>query len=241
MTGPDRRRFLITSGALLGAGAALPAIARPGYHVDLALVLAADCSGSVSSDDYTLQQEGYADAFRRPEVVKAIRSGINGAIAACYFQWSGYDLHNLIVPWSILRGDDSIATFATVLQHAERRLNSGGTAPGGAIAFGRRLLNATPAPALRQVIDISGDGRTNTGPPPDPDREAALASGITINGLPIENQEPQLEEYYREHIIGGPGAFLVPARDFTAFREAIRRKLVQEIAGLHTGDSSRFG
>lgn len=247
MAGPNRRRFLITTGALLGAaGTALSAAGQPrrnqpGDRVDLALALAADCSGSVSSEEYTLQQEGYADAFRQREVIKAIRSGVSGAIAVCYFQWSGYSLQQLIVPWAILRSDESIATFANALQQAERRLYSGGTAPAGAIAFGHKLLKAVPRPALRQVIDISGDGRTNTGPSPEEDRAEALASGITINGLPIENQEPNLEEYYRDHIIGGPGAFLVPARDFNAFREAVRRKLVQEIAGPAPAAGKNFG
>ncbi len=244
MAAPHRRHFLIAAGFTAG----WTAIGAPSFtadaapmrdldrqQVDLALVLAADCSGSVSGDEYTLQQQGYADAFRQREIVKAIRSGINGAIAACYFQWSGYGLQTLIIPWTILRSDDTIATFARALQDAERRLNSGGTAPGGAMAFGRILLDDLPWQARRRVIDISGDGRTNTGPPPDHDRAEAIARDITINGLPIENQEPDLEEYYRQHVIGGLGAFLVPARDFDAFREAIRRKLVQEIAGLPPG------
>jgi hypothetical protein len=243
MAYPDRRNFLIAAGMTAGwaaSGVPFAADAQSSQslekqQVDLALVLAADCSGSVSSEEYTLQQQGYADAFRQREVIKAIRSGIHGRIAACYFQWSGYSLQQLIVPWAVLRSDDSISTFATALQHAERRLYSGGTAPGGAIAFGGRLLDNLPWIALRKVIDISGDGRTNTGPSPDQDRAEVLARGVTINGLPIENQEPDLEEYYRLHVIGGPGAFLVPARDFEAFKEAVRRKLVQEIAGLSSG------
>ena len=240
MADPDRRHFLIAAGMTAGwAVGAAPFTASaqqsqtPGrQQVDLALVLAADCSGSVSNEEYALQQQGYADAFRQREVIKAIRSGIHGTIAVCYFQWSGYSLQTPIIPWAALRSDESIATFATALQHAERRLYSGGTAPGGAMAFGRMLLDDMPWTAARKVIDISGDGRTNTGPSPEQDRAAALARGITINGLPIENQEPDLEEYYRQHVIGGPGAFLVPARDFEAFKEAIRRKLVQEIAGI---------
>lgn len=241
MAGPHRRRFLITTGAMLSTAAgSLSAFSQTRDRqdresVDLALALAADCSGSVSNEEYTLQQEGYADAFRQREVLKAIRSGVHGAIAVCYFQWSGYGIQNLGVPWAVLRNKDDIASFATALQQAERRLYSGGTAPGGAIVFGRQLLESVPVTAMRHVIDISGDGRTNTGPSPEADRAEALARGITINGLPIEHQEPNLEEYYREHIIGGPGAFLVPARDFDAFREAIRRKLVQEIADSAPG------
>lgn len=242
MAEPNRRRFLIATGVAAGwAAAGFSPSAADGQprrnppqdqRLDLALVLAADCSGSVNSEEYALQQQGYADAFRQREVIKAIRSGIHGQIAACYFQWSGYSLQQLLIPWTVLRGDDSIASFATALQQAERRLYSGGTAPAGAMAYGRRLLETPPLPALRSVIDISGDGRTNNGPSPEQDRTETLARGITINGLPIENEEPSLEDYYRRHVIGGPGAFLVPARDFNAFKEAVRRKLVLEIAGL---------
>ena len=208
-----------------------------GITVDLALVLAADCSGSVQTDHYVLQQRGYADAFRDPAVIQAIRSGINGRIAACYFQWSGFALQTLLLPWTVLHDKDSIAAFATALEHAERSLYGGGTAPAGAMRFGRELLadpvaSSRPLQTLRRVIDISGDGRSNVGPPPEEERALTVRAGITINGLPILHMEPDIDAYYAEEIIGGTGAFLVPARDFNAFREAVRRKLIQEIAGL---------
>lgn len=234
---PSRRRLLGAAGA--AALVSLRSVRAAGSRsqpVDLALVLAADCSGSVQADHYALQQRGYADAFRDPAVMQAIRSGITGSIAVCYFQWSGGSLQSLVLPWTILRDTAGIAAFAAALEHAERRLYGGGTAPAGAMRYGRGLLEevevaGNPLQATRRVIDISGDGRTNIGPPPAEERAATIRAGITINGLPILHLEPDIDDYYEREIIGGNGAFLVPARDFDAFREAIRRKLIQEIAG----------
>jgi len=199
--------------------------------VDLALVLAADCSGSVHAEHYALQQRGYAEAFRNRQVIQAIRSGVTGAIAITYFQWSGYSLQTLVVPWTILRSDAEIASFATTMERADRMIFGGGTSPTGAIEFGHRLLEKSPVTAARRVIDISGDGRNNTGPAPAEARDAAVAAGITINGLPILHMEPDIDTYYEQHVIGGPGAFIVPARDYTSFEAAVRRKLILEIAG----------
>lgn len=234
---PSRRRLLGAAGAAALLGSLRPARAEGGVPVDLALVLAADCSGSVQTDHYVLQQRGYADAFRDPAVMQAIRSGINGRIAVCYFQWSGSALQTLLLPWTVLRDKADITAFATALERAERTLYGGGTAPAGAMHFGRELLaspeaGGRPLQALRRVIDISGDGRSNVGPTPEEERAATIKAGITINGLPILHMEPDIDEYYAQEIIGGNGAFLVPARDFNAFREAVRRKLIQEIAGM---------
>jgi hypothetical protein len=232
----DRRNFLIAAAGLAAAGGAADSLAQQKLteqeSVDLALALAADCSGSIKPEHYVLQQQGYADAFSHKDVIKAIRSGARGQIAVCYFQWSGYSLQGVNIPWTILSSDDSIARFVAALRETERSIFSGGTAPAGAIAFGQKLLGELPVKAERKVIDISGDGRTNTGPPPDEDRANALAAGITINGLPILHLEPDIDEYYEKYLIGGPGAFIVSARDFDSFKDAIRRKLVLEIAGL---------
>lgn len=230
----DRRSFLLTAAGLAAAGADLrhsDATAQSDGSVDLALALAADCSGSVTPENYALQQRGYAEAFRHPEIIDAIRSGPRGGIAVCYFQWSGYDAQQMSIPWTVLKSREGIAHFASRLDEAERIIYSGGTAPAGAISFGHQLLQKLPTEAARKVIDISGDGRTNNGPPPEKDREEAIADNITINGLPILHLEPDIEDYYKHHLIGGPGAFIVPASDFSAFGEAIRRKFMQEIAG----------
>lgn len=211
---------------------AISARAEDHGPVDLALVLAADCSGSVTSQGYRLQQQGYADAFRDPKVIKAILSGMHGGIAVTYFQWSGPALQNQLVGWTILRSQADIAAFADRLAQAPRTIFGGGTSVSGAIDFGRELLGEVPVETVRRVIDISGDGRTNNGRPAPPARDEAVGAGITINGLPILNQESDIDRYYQDEVIGGPGAFMIPARDFDAFGEAIRQKLILEIAAL---------
>jgi hypothetical protein len=231
--GPTRRS-LLAGAATLAAWPVLSARAQR-RQVDLALALAADCSGSVHAEHYVLQQRGYAEAFRSREVKQAIRSGLHGAIAVAYYQWSGYRLQTLILPWTILATDDDCMAFAQRMEQADRTIFGGGTSPSGAIEFGHGLLNDAPVQAARRVIDISGDGRNNTGPPPAEARRAALAAGIVINGLPILHMEPDIDDYYEKYIIGGPGAFLVPARDYASFAAAVRRKLVLEIAGIRAG------
>lgn len=227
----DRRSLLIAAGASLVV-AAVPrtVLSQPRRQVDLALALAADCSGSVQAQHYALQQRGYGEAFRSKEVIQAIRSGINGTIAVCYYQWSGYAMQNLILPWTVLGNEGEIRQFATQMEQAERTIFGGGTSPTGAIEFGHRLLNDMPVQATRRVMDISGDGRNNTGPNPEAARKAAVEAGIIINGLPILHMEPDIDEYYEKNVIGGPGSFLIPARDYAAFASAVRRKLILEIA-----------
>jgi hypothetical protein len=228
---PVRRQVLIGAGAAVAAAVLPGRLLGQGKGVDLALVLAADCSGSVHAEHYALQQRGYAEAFRSRQVIQAIRSGINGAVAVTYFQWSGYALQTLVVPWTVLASEADIAQFATQMERAERMIFGGGTSPTGAIEFGHRLLEKVPVAPARRVIDVSGDGRNNTGPAPAEARNAAVAAGITINGLPILHMEPDIDAYYEQHVIGGPGAFIVSARDYTSFEAAVRRKLILEIAG----------
>lgn len=224
-----RRRLLLSAAAIATAGA--PARAQPAT-VDLALVLAADCSGSVREPQYLLQQQGTADAFRYPAIVEAILGGAHAGIAVAHFQWSGPSRQHLAIPWTALRSPADIAAFADQVESAPRRIWGGGTAPGGAIDHGRHLLEAMPFRAPRWVIDVSGDGRTNAGPPSATARDVAVARGITINGLPILHVEPDIDEYYEQNVIGGPGAFLIPARDFVDFADAMRRKLIRELAAV---------
>lgn len=211
-----------------------PALARPGWTAppaDLALVLAADCSGSMRTEHYDLQQQGYAAAFRQKDVIRAITGGLHRTVAITYFQWSGYLLQHHSVPWTLLRSPEDVAGFAALLEKLPRQIFAGGTSPAGAIDFGRRLLVELPVAPQRRVIDVSGDGRSNNGPPPAPARDTAVVEQITINGLPILHMEPDIDAYYAENVIGGPGAFTVPARDFAAFAEAIHKKLILEMAG----------
>lgn len=231
VTTPDRRNFLLTAAGLAFTGQARAQQGPGPREVDLALVLAADCSGSMKPEHYVLQQRGYGAAFRDPAIIKAIRSGLSGAIAVCYFQWSGFPIQNLILPWTVLDSTVSIARYAALLEETERSIYGGGTSPAGAIRFGQRQIERLEIAATRKVIDVSGDGRANNGPPPDDMRDIAVAAGITVNGLPIMHLEIDIDEYYARHVIGGPGAFMVPARDFASFQEAIRKKLVLEIAG----------
>ncbi|MBP7063821.1 DUF1194 domain-containing protein [Ferrovibrio sp.] len=224
---PHRRNLLAGLGATLAIGTAKANVMSA---IDLALVLAVDCSGSVRGEHYDLQQRGYADAFRHRRVIEAILGGLHGGIIACYFQWSGPALHNLVIPWTVLRSRADIAGFATALQQAPRSIFGGGTAPAEAIDYGAALLQRVPAQPLRRVIDISGDGRSNRGRPPAMARDAAAAQGITINGLPILHMEEDIEEYYERNVIGGPGAFLISARDYESFADAVRRKLILEIS-----------
>jgi hypothetical protein len=224
---PDRRSILTALATALVVPAAR---ASDGVQMDLALVLAVDCSGSVRAEHYELQQKGYADAFRHRRVIEAILGGLHGCIAATYFQWSGPAYHNQTIPWTLLRNRTDIITFASALAAAPRTIFSGGTAPAEAIDYGVALLERAPVRALRRVIDVSGDGRSNRGRPPALARDAAVTKGITINGLPILHMEADIDEYYEKNVIGGPGSFLIAARDYVAFADAVRRKLILEIS-----------
>ncbi len=196
--------------------------------VDLALVLAADCSRSIDMDEYGLQQQGYAAAFRHPKIVEAI---LTARVALTYLQWSGFTIQSHLLPWTLPRTAEEVERWAMALQRAPRTVFGGGTSLSGAIDSGRRVLDDAPFEAVRRVIDISGDGRNNNGRRPSDARDEAVAAGIVINGLPIVNEEPDVGLYYETQVIGGPGAFLIAAQDFDAFGEAIRRKLIQEISG----------
>ena len=225
-----RLRALVAA-ALLILAAALPARAQP---VDLALVLAVDCSGSVDADEYFLQVEGYAAAFRHPSVIASILSGARRAILVSYFQWGGPVNLHLAVPWTRIDSPEAAEAFARKILGQRRQVFGGGTAIGAAIDYGRQLLEETGLGGVgggRKVIDVSGDGIANNGRQPTLARDQAVAAGITINGLPILTDFPSLDEYYRTFVIGGPGAFVVPAREFTDFAQAILNKLIREIAG----------
>lgn len=226
--GIRRRRLVAIAGA---AGLAGPTIARaqdPG--VDLLLVLAVDASGSVNQQRFELQRQGYADAFRHPRVLTAIRSGPARAIAATMFQWTGPSMQRWVVPWHVIRDDASAESFAEAVESAPRQLFGGGTSISGAIDFGVRLLAAAPLKSPRRIIDVSGDGWNNGGRDVKRARDDAVALDIRINGLPILSLEPNLDEYFRENVIGGPGAFAIAADSYETFAAAILNKLVMEIA-----------
>ncbi len=198
--------------------------------VDLLLVLAVDCSGSVNQTRYELQRNGYAEAFRSPEVVNAIRSGKLQSIAVCMTQWTGPSLQSVPLPWRRVADKASADELAAMIQVMPRLLYSGGTSISGAIDHAATLFPPAPFVGTRRVIDVSGDGANNRGRSAHEARDAAVRAGITINGLPILALEPGLDNYYRDSVIGGDTAFMVVAESYETFGSAVRRKLIQEIA-----------
>lgn len=223
------RRFALLLFSLI---ALLPAPRADAQDVDLQLVLAIDSSSSVSMDEYYLQLEGYAAAFRHPELLKAIASGPRQAIAVTLFEWSGPGRQTVNVPWRRLSDAADLDTFAAELAIAPRLVLGGETAIGDAIDFAMDLLDRSEFAGGRRVIDVSGDGASNQGRPVAAARDDAVFQGITINGLAVLNEEPDVDGFYRRFVIGGPGSFVIAARDYTDFADAILKKLIREITTI---------
>ena len=221
----------------LGMAPPLAGNARAETEVDLALVLAVDVSRSMDTDEQRLQREGFVEAFRSQAVHDAIRKGVLGRVAVAYVEWSGPAEQHVVVPWTVIEEPEGAFAFAERLERTPiGRLVS--TSISGAIDFSLALLGRSGVEALRQVIDVSGDGPNNTGRTVTLARDEAAAKGVTINGLPFMLKRPSgfgdienLDFYYQDCVIGGPGAFIVPVRERQQFAEAIRTKLVREIAG----------
>ena len=201
--------------------------------VDLALVLAVDSSASVDEEEFALQRGGMAQAFRDPEVVKAIASGPFKRIAVTVVEWAGHADQSVDIPWTLVEGTEGAAALADRIDGLERRIMTGATSIAGAISFANSLLAATPYEASRLVIDISGDGRNNQGPPVESVRQGVVAQGVTINGLAIVNEHPTLNYYFEDRVIGGTAAFVEVANDYAAYPRAIRRKLIREIRTMN--------
>ena len=228
--------------AILAAmlASAVPARAQ---KVDLLLVLAADVSRSINDDEFNLQRKGYSAALSDPRVLAAITSGTNRSIALTYMEWSGSGEQKIVVDWTTIHDGEDAGVIASQILAAPRSFLSR-TSISEAIDFSVAELAAAPVSAERKVIDISRDGTSNAGRPIPDARDEAVAKGITINGLAIINtqinpgflshtQPPGgLPEYYRQNVIGGPGAFLLVVENFETFTEAMTRKLVSEIAEM---------
>lgn len=233
--------FSAKRGSLLRAGAALVLalclVPEPGDRsrasvpVDLTLVLAIDCSYSVDTREFALQIEGMAQAFRDPEVIKAIADGPLGRIAVSVVQWSDSSHQAIAVPWTVVIGQDDAYGLAQRLSALPRLLADGGTSITAMIRFGARLLESSPVLGQRQVIDIAADGRNNNGGYPKAVRDDVAERGITINGLAILNEVPTLDRYFEQNVIVGPGSFVIVANDYAAYATAIKRKLLREIIG----------
>lgn len=240
------RRALLAAGAAAATGAAgrfSPAWANE--PVDVLLVLAVDVSRSVDEDEARLQREGYRNAVSDPIVVEAIRGGMIGAIGIAYVEWAGAEYQRLVLPWMRIATTGDAFAWAARLEEAPRASLSW-TSISGALDFSHRVLAEAPFEGTRRVVDVSGDGVNNSGGPVEAARDKLLTDGITINGLPIMNDRPTfgrlppvpLDEYFRESVVGGPGAFVIPAEDFQAFGFAVKRKLIREIAATDIGPRS---
>ena len=206
--------------------------------VDVELVLAVDVSYSMDMDELALQREGYAQAIISKEFLQALKTGPNGKIAVTYFEWAASSDQKVIIPWRLIDGPETADAVANEIVKTPIRRASR-TSISGAINFAMPLFDENPYRGLRRVIDISGDGPNNNGSPVTIARDAALEKGITINGLPIMVKEPSystmdidnLDFYYEDCVIGGPGSFVVSIKDRDRFKEAIRTKLLLEVAG----------
>jgi hypothetical protein len=214
-----------------------PVLARA-TPVDLALVLAVDVSDSIDAEEVRLQRQGYMAAMQHPRTLHAIKRGRHGRIAVAYFEWADAEKQMLIVDWMTIADAASARAFANRLRPAPV-LNGYFTSISAALAFATALFQRAEFETKRRVIDLSGDGKNNNGPPLAQARARALSKGITINGLPIINPEgdhyggmPPLyvDRYYKKRVIGGSGAFIVVVKRFSDFEEAINRKLLREIA-----------
>jgi hypothetical protein len=221
---PLSRRAALAS-ALVPSAAPIAA-AGP---VDLALALAVDVSASVDFDEFGLMMGGYAAAFRDAELVARATAGPRGAVAVAVLLWAGPGARDLAVPWRRIAGAEEAEAVAAAIDETPRVLPPGATALGEALIAAAALVARCPFPAARRVIDVSGDGPANAGPPASVGRTAAEALGITVNALAVVHEEPDLEAYYAREVITGPGAFVLRAERYEDFAEAIRRKLLREI------------
>lgn len=239
---------VLVAGAIAGGDVAGIAAPNPGLlladsstaatEVDVALILAVDVSYSMDMDELAIQREGYAQAIVSPDFLQALKTGPNGKVAVTYFEWAATNDQKIIIPWRVIDGPEAADAVANEIMKTPVRRASR-TSISGAIHFAMPLFENSPYHGLRRVIDISGDGPNNNGLPVTAARDAALAKGIIINGLPIMAKQPSystmdiadLDFYYEDCVIGGPGSFVVPIKGREKFKEAIRTKLVLEVAG----------
>ena len=236
-----RPSYLLTLAVLALALASPSRSARAEIPVDLQLVLAIDASSSVDYDEFNLMANGLAHAFRDERVKQAIASGALGAIAVSVVQWAsaGTSAQHVSVPWQLIDGAVAAESLADNLQMMPRDVDGGGTSIGNAIHYSLRQFPAGPYRGLRQVIDVSGDGIDNGVDPAHAARDDAVAQGVTVNGLAILNEEKNLDRHYQDHVIGGPGAFVIEAADYADFSRAILQKLLREISDVPMARNDR--
>ena len=205
-----------------------------------------DTSQSVDGYEGWLQRQGYVRALRDERVIEAIQSGSSGRIALTYVEWAGPGLWRTVVPWQVVASAADASAVAEVLDWVPM-VRGRGTSIAGMLQVGIQLFEENSFDGSRRVIDISGDGPNSSGGIVTFARDAAVAAGITVNGLPINNFDggpytlPDLDVYFRECVIGGPGAFAVTANGFESFADAIIRKFILEIAGAQPAGPEVFG
>jgi hypothetical protein len=228
--------FFIAIGVLLGS----PAV-RAAEEVDLLLVLSSDVSRSVDAEKFKLQRDGYASAIVNPRVIQAIRSGSLGKIAVSFVEWSGVGAQRIVIDWTVIRDEATAKDFSAQIIEAPRAF-ADRTSISGGIDFAMAQLARAPFESGRRAIDVSGDGTNNSGRDVSDARDEAVAKGVTVNGLVIMSEHPMswnadhtnppggLDSYYRNNVIGGPGAFVMVAENFNSFGQAILNKLIAEIA-----------
>jgi hypothetical protein len=197
--------------------------------VDLALVLAVDCSSSADLADFRLQMDGIAAALRNPPLFDAIAAGSCRRIALALVQWSSRNSQAIAIAWRVVASRLQLEAIAQETEQAERHWHPGGTGLAAAVDFSVALLETLPIAASRRVIDVSGDGADNEGGDPARARNSAIALDVQINGLPIITGSRELEAYYRDRVIGGPGCFIMPAENIWSFRDAMTQKLLREV------------
>jgi Protein of unknown function (DUF1194) len=209
--------------------------------VDVELVIAVDVSNSMDPEEQELQREGYILGLNSREFLQALHNGSHGRIAITYFEWAGQYDQKIVLPWRLIDGPASAEAVANEIKRAPYR-RAPRTSIYGALQFAKPLFDSSGYGGLRRVIDVSGDGSNNMGPPVTIMRDQVLAAGITINGLPIMlswgyatgPSVPNLDTYYEDCVIGGPGSFMIVIKEREQFKEATRNKLVQEIASVPT-------
>ena len=223
---------------LLLIASVLPATtAAQETEVDVELFLAVDVSRSMTEEELDIQRLGYAEALTSPDVLKAIQGGLLGQIAITYVEWAGTGSQRVVIPWRLLSNADQAEDIATTIATT----HDGGmerTSISGALEYAVADFEGNGFAGLRRVIDVSGDGPNNQGAPVTRARDAAIAEGITINGLPLMTEDalshiwgiPDLDAYYVRCVIGGPGSFVIPVLDWQAFAPAVKRKLILEIS-----------
>ena len=233
---PSLKRTLIALAVALLA-AASPAAAE--IEVDVELVLAADISGSMDMGERYLQRQGHIEALRHPALLRAIQSGMHGRIAATYLEWADPSIQRVLLPWVLIEDAASAEAAARAIETA-MPLAGNRTSISAALDFARLAFAGNGFSGARQLIDISGDGQNNAGRPLADARAEALADGITINGLAImlrarpggTAEVDTLDTYFVNEVAGGPGSFVIAVHHRDHLVEAIRRKLILEIAGL---------